>query len=107
MKKSLFFINTKFNFGEITEFEVVKETEKTYTVETSRVGKYTVRKSEMRRWNGIFCESRADALLKRQELLEERIESCKTKIENLKQEIEKMTTQLSTYKTEWKEGGKE
>ena len=101
MTEKLYLIDTKWKLGTIEEVEVIKETEKTYTIIRKNWGKHLVRKSEMRVWEYVLCKSYDEAVEKTKELLKHRILQYLGKIEGLKADIEKYKAML----TEFEKGG--
>lgn len=97
MEKKLYLIDTKWGLGKIEECEVVKETEKTYTIRRNGWGNHLVRKSEMRVWGYVFCKSYDEAVEKTKELLVNGIEENKERIEQLKAKIEKFKAELAEF----------
>ena len=78
MEKKLYLIDPKWGLGKIEECEVVKETEKTYTIRRNGWGNHLVRKSEMRVWDYVLCKSYDEAVEKTKEFLANGIEENKT-----------------------------
>jgi len=97
MTEKLYLIDTKWRLGEIEEAEVIKETEKTYTIKRTSWGAHLVRKSEMRVWDYVLCKSYDEAVEKTKELLNLRIMQYTGKIESLKADIEKYKAMLAEF----------
>lgn len=91
----LYLINTKWDLGKIKECEVIKETEKTYTIKRNSLRKHLIRKSEMRVYDSLVCETYEEAEKKSIELLKQKIEKCKIHIKQLYDDIERYNTMLA------------
>lgn len=96
----LYVVGTNYRLGEIEEAEILKETEKTYTIKRSPWGTNLIRKSEMSVHNGLVVKGYEEARNKLIELLEKRIETLKSIIENSKAEIKKHNAMLDDMRKE-------
>lgn len=96
----LYVVGTNYKLGEIEEAEVLKETEKTYTIKRKTWGANLIRKSEMSVYNGLVLKTYEEARNKLMELLEKRIETLKSNIENSKAEIQKHNAMLDNMRKE-------
>lgn len=88
---TLYALNTRWRFGEITEWEIVKETPKTYIVKRKENGIFggtnTVRKENMNIYDLIYFNTREEAVNGYRERLIARIEAGKSTIEQEKKKI--------------------
>ena len=100
-QKSLFAVQTRWgNIGTIREYIVVKETPKTYvvtlpeTINSSWCTRNTVNKSDMQIYDRHYCESYAEALVYKKQLLQKSIESYTRRITEMQSEIERYTVMI-------------
>ena len=91
----LYILETKYEIGKISECEVLKETEKTYTVNINGWGKHLVRKSEMRVYKGLLFKTYDETITALKALLKRRIEEKHNTIKRANAEIEKYTFMLA------------
>jgi hypothetical protein len=96
----LYVVGTSYKLGEIEEAEVLKETEKTYTIKRASWGTNQIRKSEMRVYNGLVVETQEEARNKLKELLQKRVENLKSNIEKSNAEILKFNSMLEDMRKE-------
>ena len=96
----LYVVGINYKLGEIEEAEIIKETEKTYTIKRSSWGTNLIRKSEMSVYNGLVLKTYEEARNKLKELLEKRIEALKSNIEKSKAEIQKHNAMLDDIRKE-------
>lgn len=96
----LYIVRTKWNLGEIEEAEIIKETEKTYTIKRNFWGTNLIRKSEMSVCDGLVAKTYDEARNKLRKLLEKRIETLKSNIEKSKAEIQKHNAMLDDMRKE-------
>jgi hypothetical protein len=96
----LYVVGTSYKLGEIEEAEVLKETEKTYTIKRVSWGTNQIRKSEMRVYNGLVVETQEEARNKLKELLQKRVENLKSNIERSNEEILKLNSMLEDMRKE-------
>lgn len=99
-----------YDIGAISEYVVVKETEKTYVVAEardvgkpnfpSRFGTNTVKKSDMEIYDKHYCESYAAALAYKKQLLENRIASNERRIVDMTAENEKHRATIAATEAE-------
>lgn len=99
-----------YTVGTISEYAVVKETEKTYVVtEASNIGKpnfgsrfntNTVKKSDMEIYDKHYCESYAAALAYKKQLLENYIASNERRIADMTAENEKNRAAIAETEAE-------
>jgi len=88
----LYALDTRWNFGQITEWEVVKETPKTYLVKRNdgdvltRTSN-TVRKETMNIYDLVYFHTREEAVEGYRQRLVARIEAGKATIEREKERI--------------------
>lgn len=88
----LYALDTRWNFGQITEWEVVKETPKTYLVKRNNGGVLTrtpntVRKETMNIYGLVYFHTREEAVEGCRQRLVARIEAGKATIEREKERI--------------------
>ena len=96
----LYVVGTNYKLGEIEEAEIIKETEKTYTIKRNFWGTNQIRKSEMSVYNGLVVKTYEEARNKLMELLENRIETLKSNIDKSKAEILKHNDMLDDMRKE-------
>lgn len=96
----LYVVETNYKLGEIKEAEIIKETEKTYTIKRNSWGTNQIRKSEMSVYNGLVVKTYEEARNKLMELLEKRIETLKSNIDKSKSEILKYNAMLDDMRKE-------
>lgn len=104
----LYALDTRWNFGEIKEWLVEKETEKTYIIRRPNDrpfsnGKYhtnTIRKANMRIYDLIFFHSHEAALTKYKQMLADRIATCKNNIKGLEARIVEYEERLKSLEAE-------
>ena len=77
----LYALNVGYKFGEITECEIEKETEKTYTIKINNWGGCRILKSTMSTHNYYICKTHEEAEATLKKVLNSRIERCKRNIE--------------------------
>lgn len=106
--RKLYGFDTSWHLGEITEYDVVKETEKTYVITNTKVlpdGRRftnTVRKSEMSLYDKRLATSYAEAVEMLKQFLYQRIARNRAKIEYINVDCERCAELLK----EIEEGGK-
>lgn len=87
----LYALDTRWHFGQITEWEVVKETPKTYIVRRKERdvfgGTNTVRKENMNIYDLVYFHTREEAVEGYRQRLVARIEAGKATIEREKERI--------------------
>lgn len=87
----LYALNIRWDFGEITEWEVEKETPKTYTVRRKERkifgGTSTLRKETMNIYDLVYFHTREEAVEGYRQRLVARIEAGKATIEREKEKI--------------------
>ena len=98
--KILYALNVAWHLGEITECEVEKETEKTYTIKINGWGNNRVLKSNMVIHNYRLFETYKEAQANLKEILCNRIEIAERKIKSAKAEIEKYNLMLDDMRKE-------
>lgn len=91
----LYTLSIRHKLGEIEECEVLKETEKTYTIKRQGWGKNLVRKSEMQVWGCLIFKTYDEAFFKLKELLKKRIEECQNTIKIANANIAEYTERLA------------
>ena len=100
--QKLYGVETSWEVGRITEYEIVKETEKTYIVraigeKAPYRGNHTVRKSEMAVYNVKLVANYPDAVELAMQTLRGRIERNNKKIENINADSDKCAALLKEY----------
>ena len=87
---TLYGIEAVYNIGRIAEYEVIKETEKTYIVKNPAEniwrGTDIIRKATMQNRTTVFAETHAEAVSIAKEVIKKRIERNTERIEALKNE---------------------
>lgn len=87
----LYALDTRWNFGRITEWDVEKETPKTYIVRCRTkdvmLGKNTIRKEIMSVYDLVYFHTREEAVEGYRQRLIARIEASKATIEREKERI--------------------
>ena len=96
----IYVVGTNYKLGEIEEAEIIKETEKTYTIKRNSWGTNLIKKSEMSVYNGLVVKTYDEARNKLKELLENRIKTLKSNIERSKDEIQKHNAMLDDMRKE-------
>ena len=96
----LYVVGTNYKLGKIEEAEIIKETEKTYTIKRNSWGTNQIRKSEMSVYNGLVVKTYEEARKKLMELLEKQIETLKSNIDKSKAEILKYNAMLDDMRKE-------
>lgn len=91
----LYALNVNYAFGEITECEVVKETERTYTVKIKGWGDMRILKSSMSTHSYYLCKTLEEAQETLKKVLNSRIARCKANIRKNNEEIEKYNLMLA------------
>lgn len=87
----LYALNIRWNFGEITEWEVEKETPKTYTVRCKKRKNFgstsTLRKETMSIYDLVYFHTREEAVEEYRQRLVAKIEAGKATIEREKERV--------------------
>ena len=100
--RKLYGVETTWEVGKIAEYEIEKETEKTYVVRGHKgtlFGGYsiTVRKSEMSVHSTKFAETYPDAYELAMQILRNRIDHNNRKVEDLNADSDKCAALLKEY----------
>lgn len=91
---NLYALNVSWHLGEITECEIEKETEKTYTIKTNGFGNNRILKSSMASGNYRFFKTYEEAQANLKEILHKKIENAESKIKYAIAEINKYNLML-------------
>lgn len=98
--RKLYGVETSWEVGKITEYEIEKETEKTYVLrgcKGSLFSKITVRKSEMSAHSTKFAETYPAAYELAMQILRNRIKHNNQKVEYINADTDKCAALLKEY----------
>ncbi len=100
--RKLYGVETSYKVGEIAEYEIEKETEKTYVLRTPKGTLYSgykvvVRKSGMTAGSIKFAETYPDAYELAMQILRNRIDRNNRKVEDLNADSDKCVALLKKY----------